>query len=138
MSALELRRENAREEAHRNAPLLDRAANSREDRRLLCRACRSAITSESELVAIEGSRLHHRTNPHGIEFEFGCFGAAPGVEARGQATSEFSWFSGYAWRYSMCRSCDSHLGWHFEGRTPSFHGLILELLTSEDPDEQTF
>ena len=138
MSALELRRENPAEEAHRNAPLLDREATPERSRRLLCRACLAPITSESDLVPIEGSRLHHRTNPHGIEFEFGCFRAAPGAEVRGSPTAEFSWFSGYAWSYSMCRSCDSHLGWHFAGKEPSFHGLILAQLASEDPGERAF
>jgi hypothetical protein len=136
MSVLEFRRENAREGAHRNARLPDLGATSREHERLLCSACLSPVTSESELVAIAGSRLHHRTNPNGIEFEFACFRAAPGAEVRGQPTTEFSWFPGYAWSYSMCRSCDSHLGWHFEGRNPSFHGLILDRLTREDPGER--
>ena len=138
MSALELRRDNAREEPYHNAPLPDPDSISGEDRQLLCRTCRSPITSESELISIEGSRLHHRTNPNGIKFEFGCFREAPGAVARGQPTSEFSWFSGYVWSYSMCRGCDSHLGWHFEGKEPSFHGLILDQLTSEDPDERPF
>jgi hypothetical protein len=135
---MELRRENAQEQAHRIDPLLDRAPVSQEGARLLCRACRSPITSESELVPIEGHRLHHRTNPHGIEFEFGCFRSAPGAEVCGQPTSDFSWFAGYAWSFSMCRSCDGHLGWHFEGREPSFHGLILDRLTSEEPGEESF
>jgi hypothetical protein len=138
MPALELRRENPQEEPHRATSLLDRTTISRDDARLLCRACGAPITNESDLVPIEGRRLHHRTNPHGIEFEFGCFRSAPGAEVRGPATSEFSWFPGYAWSYSLCRRCDSHLGWHFEGRDPTFHALILDQLTSEDPAEQTF
>lgn len=84
------------------------------------------------MLEIEGCRIHRRTNPAGIEFEIGCFGAARGAEPAGIPTTEYCWFAGYAWSYSMCRACDIHLGWYFEGTAPPFHGLILECLELGD------
>jgi hypothetical protein len=110
-----------------------KAARRAPRRRLLCRSCGSPVTGERERIAIGGQHLHHRTNPAGVEFEFGCFVAAPGAETLGEPTSEFSWFPGYTWIYSVCRSCGSHLGWFFQGAGPSFHGLILARLASEGP-----
>ncbi len=110
-----------------------RAVRRQTPRRLLCRSCGSPVTGERERVAIGGQHLHHRTNPAGIEFEFGCFVAAPGAETTGEPTSEFSWFAGYTWVYSICRGCGGHLGWFFQDAGPSFHGLILARLVSEGP-----
>ena len=104
-------------------------------RRLLCRSCSSPVTAKTECIAIDGQHVHRRTNPAGIDFEFGCFATAPGTENIGEPTADFSWFAGYAWSYSVCRECATHLGWHFEGATPSFHGLILARLVPEASDE---
>ena len=103
------------------------------DRRLLCVACSEPITGDVDRVAVEGRHVHHRTNPAGIDFEFGCFSAAPGAAEVGAATSEHSWFAGFGWRISICRGCGSHLGWRFECESSSFHGLILDRLVAERP-----
>ena len=92
------------------------------------------MTAEKERVAVDGHHVHHRSNPAGIEFEFGCFAAASGAEAVGVRTAEFTWFSGYTWVFSVCRACGAHLGWLFEGGGPSFHGLILVRLVQEGPE----
>jgi hypothetical protein len=110
-----------------------KAARREPRRRLLCRRCGSPVTGDRERIAIGGQHLHYRTNPAGVEFEFGCFVAAPGAETVGEPTSEFSWFPGYTWIYSVCGSCGAHLGWFFQGAGPSFHGLILARLVSEGP-----
>lgn len=81
---------------------------------------------------MEGRWIHRRTNPAGFEFEFSCFVAAPGATTEGQPTLEHSWFRGYAWVFTLCGTCGAHLGWHFEGAPPSFHGLILNRLDLEE------
>ncbi len=86
-------------------------------------------------MAVEGRSVHRRANPVGFEFEFGCFGRAPGAVAAGEATAEHSWFAGFTWRYSLCRGCGKHLGWLFESVGTSFHGLILDRLESEKPEK---
>ena len=40
--------------------------------RLLCRSCGSSVTTQAEAIAIDGQQVHRRTNPAGIDFEFGC------------------------------------------------------------------
>jgi hypothetical protein len=93
------------------------------------------VTAEDERAVVEGEHVHRRTNPAGIEFEFGCFLAAPGARVVGEPTLEFTWFAGRAWAYSLCRRCGTHLGWHFEGRDPAFHGLILDRLEADETPE---
>jgi hypothetical protein len=125
------------EESRRGAPVGFEVRDVPGDasrQRLLCRACGSPVTTQSDGIAIEGRHVHRRTNPAGIAFEFGCFAAAPGAETIGDPTAEFSWFAGYRWIYSLCRVCATHLGWHFEGAGPSFHGLILARLVREDAE----
>jgi hypothetical protein len=112
---------------------LREASRGTSGRRLLCRSCGSAVTAERERIDVDGQHLHRRSNPAGVEFEFGCFAAAPGAELVGKPTAEFSWFAGYSWVFSVCRACGAHLGWLFEGAGPSFHALILDRLVQEDP-----
>ncbi len=105
------------------------------DRGLLCAACAEPITRDEHRIAIEGRHRHRRTNPTGIEFEIGCFSEAPGATAVGAATAEHTWFAGFFWRISICRGCGLHLGWRFEGGNSGFHGLILDRLEAEQPEE---
>ena len=98
------------------------------ERRLCCASCGSLVTSERERIPIDGRHVHRRTNPGGLTFEFGCFALAPGADVVGEPTLEFTWFPDYAWTYALCRACQTHLGWHFEGAEPPFHGLILNRL----------
>jgi hypothetical protein len=112
------------------------ASRDASERRLLCCSCGSPVTTEAERIAIDGQHVHRRTNPAGVDFEFGCFVTAPGAETTAEPTAEFSWFAGYTWVYSVCRICATHLGWHFEGAGPSFHGLILDRLVREGPERR--
>lgn len=105
-------------------------------RRWLCRRCRAPITSESERLTIAGQHLHRRTNPYGVEFELGCFGAAPGATTTGLPTSEHTWFAAYRWSFALCRRCNVHLGWFFSGAEPPFHGLIFKLLIEESSSDR--
>ena len=100
-------------------------------RRLLCAACAEPVTTDEYRVAIEGRHIHLRTNPAGFDFEFGCFNEAPGAIVVGEATGEHTWFADFRWRYSICRHCGLHLGWHFERGGNRFYGLILDRLEAE-------
>jgi hypothetical protein len=92
---------------------------------IYCRACGGAVTDRDQKIAVHGSHTHTFFNPAGIVFELGCFSAAPGCHSAGEASSEFTWFAGYVWRFALCRQCNSHLGWFFEMGDSSFFGLIL-------------
>ncbi len=98
---------------------------SGEERVFRCRSCGQEITSEKHRVPISGQSEHTFTNPHGFVFTLGCFTDAPGCRPSGPATTEFTWFDGYAWRYAACGSCGIHLGWEFTNNDDLFFGLIL-------------
>jgi hypothetical protein len=94
-----------------------------------CGKCGWKVTEEKQRVAVDGSHAHTFFNPAGVVFEVGCFQRAAGCHLAGAATSEFTWFAGYLWRYALCARCGSHLGWFYEGRSMSFYGLILKNIT---------
>jgi hypothetical protein len=115
----------------------DLAVRRQMQRRLLCRACKAPITADEHRISIEGRHVHRRVNPFGIEFELGCFAAAPGAATLGEPTAEHSWFAGYAWSFACCGRCGEHLGWVFEGAEPTFHGLISNRLEEEQEAPET-
>jgi hypothetical protein len=117
-------------------PLPDTTARSAPERHLLCRACREPVTLESMAIPIDGRSVHVRTNPAGVEFEFGCFEHAPGAEVVGPFTPRYSWFPGYEWSFALCRACGVHLGWRFEGEGLPFYGLILSRLAPGEGGSQ--
>ncbi len=83
-------------------------------------------------MSFAGGHQHTFTNPAGLAFLLACFKEAPGAEALGSATGNFTWFRGYLWRLVACRACDAHLGWRYEGSTEPrvFFGLIRDGLTT--------
>ena len=95
------------------------------DRALLCRTCGQPVTRVRDRIAVGGKHVHTLFNPSGILFEVGCFATAPGCRFEGSFTHDFSWFTGYAWRFAMCRRCAVHLGWEYRGAGDGFAGLIM-------------
>ena len=108
--------------------------------RIVCRFCRYYITATKAKIEMRGRHAHVFTNPAGVVFEVGCFSIAPGCRNQGEMTAEFSWFSGYDWRFSLCSRCRTHLGWYFQsGNDNGFYGLILghlDELFDEDGGKQ--
>ena len=98
---------------------------------LRCDACSLVITRGDQRVEIADAHRHTFVNPHGLVFEIGCFGRAPGCVGVGPAEAFFSWFPGYAWRVVVCRGCGTHLGWSY-GERPDFYGLVLDRLREDD------
>ena len=100
-----------------------------EEKYILCRQCRQAITRPDDRISIQGSHRHTFANPHGIVFDIGCFENVKGCGYAGAASDEFTWFAGYSWRVCYCVMCLTHLGWIFSARGGHiFHGLILDKL----------
>ena len=94
--------------------------------RIVCRFCRNYITAARAKIEMRGRHTHVFANPAGVVFEVGCFSIAPGCRNQGEMSAEFSWFSGYDWRFSLCSQCRAHLGWYFQSGTGNgFYGLIL-------------
>ncbi len=94
-----------------------------------CRVCNYKIALLSDKIVINKSDNHIFKNPSGIYYRLICFSAAPGSINISEYTSEYSWFSGYSWSISLCRSCNSHLGWHYDSGSAEFYGLIADRLT---------
>ena len=95
---------------------------------LVCVQCLQIITNSANRISIGGAHLHTFANPHGIVFEIGCFGAAPGCGTTGPPTDDFSWFNGYQWKIAICRRCMTHVGWQFISDSGLFYGLITDRL----------
>jgi hypothetical protein len=104
------------------------SATPRRVPRLLCVRCRHPITDNDQRIDANGSHAHTCTNPNGITFNIGCFRDAPGCAAIGAATTEYTWFRGYAWRIADCAKCGAHLGWQFTSPADGFFGLIVDRL----------
>ncbi len=110
--------------------------DKKDKRLLLCKFCKNKITSRENAIEINGSHKHTFFNPSGIVFEIGCFAQAFGCANRGSPTLEFTWFSGYSWRFSMCGKCLMQLGWQYQSMDgKGFYGLILDNLIEEKTKE---
>jgi hypothetical protein len=105
----------------------------KKEQRLFCAACRNPVTHQDERIPVQGAHEHRCTNPHGVTYHIGCFREAAGCAAIGEATTEYTWFPGYAWRIALCANCHTHLGWRFQSQEDYFHGLIVARLTSAGP-----
>jgi hypothetical protein len=117
----------------RPAEAADVLQSPREDPCYYCRLCGELITRRDARIAVQGAHEHRFSNPAGYVFDIGCFRSAPGCLQAGEPSEFYSWFDRYAWRYALCRSCGTHLGWAFSARgadeaADSFFGLILNRL----------
>lgn len=103
---------------------------TQEYRQIVCRQCRNIITRPEEKIEVNGSHQHTFANPNGQVFEIGCFQTAEGCGYTGEATEEYSWFRGYAWRVAVCGRCLTQIGWLFSASmgVSRFNGLILDRL----------
>jgi hypothetical protein len=104
-------------------------------RSYLCSICRTFISSSDRLVKVNDSNFHSFTNPDGVECDFNTFLSCPGAVAHGRATAEYTWFTGYLWRFAVCGTCHQHLGWHYAAQSPlhrplEFWGLLVSRLAS--------
>ncbi|WP_372522711.1 cereblon family protein [Sulfuricaulis sp.] len=108
-------------------------ARPKKEKRLFCAACRHPVTHQDERIVVQGGHEHRFTNPQGIAYHIGCFREAAGCAPSGEATTEYTWFQGYAWRIAFCAHCRTHLGWRFQSGDDYFHGLIVDRLISAGP-----
>jgi hypothetical protein len=107
-----------------------------EERWIVCRQCHQRLTRPSERTSKNGSHTHTFANPSGLVFEIGCFVMVRGCSFIGPPSYEFPWFSGHSWQIAICSTCQTHLGWLFQGREGSqFFGLILDRLQEIDAPE---
>jgi cereblon len=70
--------------------------------------------------------LSAQINPHGFIHEVLTLREALNVVLAGPPVPADSWFPGFEWRYCLCASCQSHLGWSYhrpEAASATFFGL---------------
>lgn len=98
-----------------------------------CARCGSFMTRASLGIRMNGAHEHVVFNPAGMVFRVVCFKDTPGAVAVGNSSDQFSWFKGFTWRIALCKTCDSHVGWMFEGTgAPAvFFGLIRAMLVEQ-------
>ncbi len=102
----------------------------KEERVILCKNCKNRITSHKYSIEISGQHQHAFANPAGIVYQIRCFSLADGCINRGVPTTEFTWFEGFSWRFSLCSRCNIHLGWFYQSKgEKSFYGLVVDNLT---------
>lgn len=114
--------------SHANADITiqDNDGEGKPCRFFRCSICRRKITSSENTISVNGNHRHVFANPHGKIYEIGCFACAPGCINHGPPTMECTWFAGCSWRFSLCATCSTHLGWHYQSNLGgSFFGLIL-------------
>jgi hypothetical protein len=120
---------------HPAQPVPDRLADPENEtttggagRWLCCRFCGLKITSPSTQTSPNGRHRHTFANPHGYVFDVRCFASAPGAVPVGVFSAEFTWFAGHRWKVALCRRCQVHLGWVFQGSADRFYALIGDRL----------
>jgi cereblon len=118
----------------------DTAARTRDeaeeapDQPILCRRCRARLSEMPALFPMDADRINRVfANPAGLLLEILTTRAAHNVVVVGPATTEFTWYQGYAWEVAYCGGCRAHVGWAFGAadgkREPSrFFGLLKAAL----------
>jgi hypothetical protein len=98
---------------------------------IFCAQCSNVVSRACERIEIAGSHAHFLTNPHGFQFNVGCYGQALGCDISGQPEPADTWFMGYRWCIASCASCRTHLGWYFTSPNHNFYGLILDRIQED-------
>lgn len=126
-----LREHAPRPSATTPAPAEKRQSSPLDEHAVLCRFCGHHITGQDAAIAVADNHQHVFFNPAGIAFTIRCFRSAPGVMSQGSSSTEFTWFSSYAWQVVLCAACQTHLGWRFLSQSTGdqFFGLIATHLT---------
>ena len=96
-----------------------------DDDALFCADCGASVTRAHFAIRREGEHEHLCANPAGVVFHVRLFSDAPGAEPLGPATDQATWFPGTTWRMVLCRACEAHLGWVYDG-DGVFFGLVKE------------
>lgn len=95
---------------------------------LCCVQCQHRITEQAARLELAGGHLHVFTNPGGFTYEIALYEYADCV-THGPATTDYSWFAGYAWQLALCANCHAHLGWRYrKAGSAAFYGLIRDRL----------
>lgn len=105
------------------------------ERKLVCKTCRTVITSENQAISVNSFHEHVFVNPEGLVFEVRCFAQAVNLSGLGPFISRFTWFPGYDWQTVICSICHTHLGWLYNSLEKGmFLGLIADRIIADQQD----
>ena len=98
---------------------------------LRCASCDTVISHTHHLFHRDEHGIY--ANPQGHVFEIVTVSSVENLQTHGQATTEFTWFAGYAWQIVSCGTCRRHLGWcflavHSDTQPAVFWGLLRNQL----------
>jgi hypothetical protein len=100
-----------------------------------CSGCGAVISHSGLIIEINGAKEHSFVNPSGIRCDFITFSHCENSTAHPELYLEYSWFSGYGWRFLTCEACSRHLGWQYDAtggrKSPgSFFGVLANAVTA--------
>ncbi|XP_054788639.1 uncharacterized protein LOC129294361 isoform X2 [Prosopis cineraria] len=79
-----------------------------------CRNCQTIIARRSDMLVMSSEGpLGAYVNPGGYVHEIMTLHNASGLALIGRATTQYSWFPGYAWTVANCATCERQMGWLF-------------------------
>ncbi|XP_061369594.1 uncharacterized protein LOC133312424 [Gastrolobium bilobum] len=79
-----------------------------------CKSCQTIIAKRSDMLMMSSEGpLGAYVNPGGFVHEIMTFYKANGLALIGPASTEYSWFPGYAWTIAECATCKNQMGWLF-------------------------
>ena len=82
--------------------------------KFICAGCKSLVAFVSDIIQVgDIPVLSAQINPHGYVHEVITVCYAVNVLLYGSPVPADSWFPGYLWRYLICKTCHSHLGWSY-------------------------
>lgn len=105
-----------------------RADHDSDKKWIRCRSCFNKVALVSDKIEVDNTEIHIFENPSGIFFRIICYSDAPGSVNISEYTDEATWFPGYSWSITLCRSCKNHIGWHYDSGYGKFYGLIADRL----------
>ncbi len=100
------------------------------DRELLCRGCDCRLARRTDVFSVPGASgvSSAYVNPHGVIHQTVTVRKVENVVVEMTLpTLEDTWFPGYAWQITYCKTCGCHLGWKFSlvrGLVRDEHGLV--------------
>ena len=105
-----------------------------------CSRCGVFIADSGAMIRIQGAEDHSFVNPAGVQCNFSTFGHCENVTVDNDLYLQHSWFTGYGWRFVVCRVCLQHLGWKYDAvkkdvKPRGFFGILVETVDSVTRDQ---
>ncbi|XP_063282725.1 protein cereblon isoform X2 [Pelobates fuscus] len=110
---------------------------------LCCKHCHDTeITTKNEIFSLSlCGPMAAYVNPHGYVHETLTVYRAFNLTLVGRASTENTWFPGFAWTIAQCSICGSHMGWKFSAvrkdlSPQKFWGLTRSALLPRIPEAE--